>query len=126
MRVIVTGSRDWEDDKPIHDALSSLPPDTVVLHGGARGADAAAGRIARGLGLEVHTYPAQWSRYGRAAGYLRNQEMLDSAPVDLVLAFPLPQSRGTWDMVERAKVAGVRVEVWEGGGFERTVYGAGL
>ena len=113
MKVIVTGSRDWVDPQPIREALSALPPDTVVVHGGARGADRVTDSIARKLGLEVRVYVAQWAFFGRSAGFVRNQQMLDvEGPVDLVLAFPLPQSRGTWDMVERAKAAGVEVKVW--------------
>lgn len=110
-RVIVTGSREWDDYAAIEDALASLPKDSVIMEGGARGADGHARFAAKVLGLRVETYPADWDIYGRAAGSIRNQKMLD-AGADLVLAFPLPGSRGTWDMVRRAERAGIEVRVW--------------
>ncbi len=74
------------------------------------------GVVAAGLGLSVQAYPAQWHQYGRAAGPLRNQEMLTDAKPDLVLAFHrnLARSRGTADMVRRARAAGVPVRVFTG------------
>jgi hypothetical protein len=58
-------------------------------------------------------YPAQWHKYGRAAGPIRNQQMLAEGKPDLVLAFhdDIDGSRGTKDMVNRARRAGVKVEV---------------
>jgi len=50
---------------------------------------------------------AKWSKHGRAAGPIRNQEMIDECKPDLVVAFP--GGRGTADMVRRAKAAGIRV-----------------
>lgn len=62
--------------------------------------------MARQLGLAVEVHPADWGRYGKAAGPIRNQEMLESG-IDLVIA--LPGGRGTADMVRRAEGAGVPV-----------------
>ncbi len=61
-----------------------------------------------GLGYTVHPHPANWDQYHRAAGPLRNREMLKEAP-DIVLAFhdDLSQSKGTRDMVNQALKAGV-------------------
>lgn len=118
VRAIVTGSRDWLDEEPIRVALSSLPPGSTVVHGGAGGADYLAGRIARALGLHVEPHPADWRRYGKAAGGLRNAEMVD-AGADLVLAFPLPDSIGTWDLVRKAKAAGIETRVWGEDGTRR-------
>lgn len=78
---------------------------TEVVHGDARGADKCAKWAAEEmLGIPCHTHPADWDRYGKAAGSIRNQEMLDKHPdIGMVLAFPLPGSIGTWDMVGRAR-----------------------
>lgn len=115
MKVLVTGSREWRSRTPVLRALLASKA-TVVIHGGARGADGYAKWNARALGIPEREYPADWDRYGRAAGPLRNQEMLDKEhlpeePIDLVLAFPLEGSIGTWDMVKRAEQAGIAVKV---------------
>lgn len=115
MRVLVCGDRHWADADKIRQRLERLPEGNVtVVEGMAPGADTL-GRIeAEKLGLRVESFPANWGRYGRAAGPIRNQEMLDSSP-DLVLAFhsDLSQSKGTKDMVKRARAKGVEVEVFE-------------
>ena len=77
----------------------------------AGGADKIAGEIATVFGLKVIPYPANWSAYGKAAGCVRNQLMLDREHPDEVWAFheDLENSKGTKDMVERAEQAGIKV-----------------
>lgn len=113
MKVLVTGSRDWTDEAVIHQALSSLPAGSSVIHGAARGADTIADRVAKSLGFAVRSYPADWPKYGKPAGMIRNREMLEKERPDLVLAFPMPGSKGTWGMVRIARVAGVTVRIFE-------------
>jgi hypothetical protein len=108
MRVLVCGGRDWRDAGAIRRILTQMIPH-VVITGGCRGADALAAEIAQDLGLGVKVIEADWEQYGRAAGPIRNQLMIDEGKPDLVIAFP--GGRGTADMVSRAKAAGVRV--WE-------------
>jgi hypothetical protein len=94
--------------------LRQVWPEVTLVHGGARGADSQAGQIGREVGLEVEVFEAEWDRYGRSAGFKRNQAMLDSG-VDLVWAFvdkPLEDSRGTAHMVRIAREAGVQVRVF--------------
>ena len=115
-RVLVCGSREWLAPAPIVRALRGLAedhPDLIVIHGGARGADKLAGGAALFLGLDVIEVPAKWREYGRAAGPIRNQEMLEMRP-DLVLAFHerMDLGKGTRDMVNRATKAGIPVEVF--------------
>lgn len=113
MKVLVCGSRDWDDYDAVHGALASLVAERgqfVVMHGGARGADRLAGSAAARLGLEVREYPANWKRHGRRAGYLRNEEMLAACP-DLVVAFHKDGSRGTAHMISVARKAGIEVIV---------------
>ena len=110
MRVIVCGGRDYTDSDAIHERLTQLQavePMAVIIHGAAPGADLLAGHIAGTLGYRVEAHPADWTRHGKAAGPIRNQEMLN-AGADLVIAFP--GGRGTKDMINRAERAGVRVE----------------
>lgn len=79
---------------------------SVVIQGGARGADALAAKWADHNGVPLVTYPPLWSR-GRKAGPERNAFMLMDSRPDLVIAFP--GGRGTADMVSRAKAAGIEV-----------------
>ena len=110
-RIIVCGGRDWSDLETIASVLIRYDPVKVtIIQGEARGADYIAKNIALSLGFSVEGYYADWKRLGKSAGPERNKEMLDSG-TDLVIAFPDPTSRGTWDMVRRAMAAGVEVEV---------------
>lgn len=59
----------------------------------------------------VEPYPAQWHRHGRKAGPIRNQEMVDSG-AEICLAFPSPSSKGTWDCLKRAALAGIPGRVY--------------
>lgn len=115
-RVLVCGSRTWTDAATIARVLGELPEGTTIIHGAGRGADYLAGVEAEGYGFRVEEYPADWARHGRRAGPLRNQRMLDEGRPDRVIAFRMPgPSRGTDDMVRRARAAGLPVEVIEEG-----------
>jgi hypothetical protein len=110
MRVLVCGSRSWADEAAIQRALEELlPRPATIIHGGARGADQLAGRIAARLGYAVEVYVADWRRGGRA-GPERNRRMLDSKP-DLVLAFWDGQSRGTAHTIAEARHRNIPVAV---------------
>ena len=111
MRVLVCGDRNWKESDPIRVFLCSLPKDSVVIHGAARGADSVAGKIAEAIGLRVETYPANWNKFGKAAGHIRNKEMLDTGKPDMVVYFHrnLKESKGTRNMVQQSVAAGLPV-----------------
>ncbi len=113
MLVLVTGSRTFTNKSLIELAFDELyPPDEVTLiHGDCRGADKLAASIALEYGFEVQAYPADWKKYGRAAGPIRNRLMLDQNP-DIVLAFPLPGSKGTKNCIRQAEKRGFTVKVY--------------
>lgn len=111
MRAIVCGSRRWDDCDAVEKALRDNGV-RVVIHGGALGADLLADAVARKRGIPLVVYPALWPVFGKAAGPIRNQFMLEDSRPDIVLAFPLPGGKGTEDMIRRAKKAGVRVVVY--------------
>ena len=114
MLILVCGDRNWIDYRPIKRELSKYNPKTdVIMHGDARGADRISGQVAMALGFPVRPFPANWNRFGKAAGPIRNQQMLDERP-DLVLAFHpnIEQSKGTGHMVRIARLKGVKVEVF--------------
>jgi hypothetical protein len=78
---------------------------SVVIHGGANGADEWADKWAADRIVPQHSFKADWKAHGRAAGPIRNQRMIDEGKPDLVIAFP--GGRGTADMVRRAQAAGI-------------------
>jgi len=111
MRILVCGDRHWTDEKAIRRELGAMFTGSTVIHGACRGADAIAGKVARELGFAVEEYPADWDKYGRAAGPIRNRQMIKEGNPDLVIAFhpDLSKSKGTADMCSAAKQAGVPV-----------------
>jgi YspA, cpYpsA-related SLOG family len=107
MRVLVCGGRNYNDRAAVFRMLDALAPSVVITGGCPTGADMHADRWTYERGVQIEHHPADWERYGRAAGPIRNQAMLNEARPDLVLAFP--GGKGTADMVKRAEVAGVAV-----------------
>lgn len=96
--VLITGSRRWHSFTVVRNTLKQLREllgEFTVVQGGARGADLYAALAARVLDLpDPITIPAQWDRYGRAAGPVRNIEMLEMKPA-YVLGFWVHGSVGT-------------------------------
>jgi len=112
MRVIVCGGRDYQDyDKVIRcmDALHRKHGVTLVIEGGANGADAHGGIWADNNQIPRCTMRANWEKQDNDAEPIRNQNMLDLLFPDCVVAFP--GGKGTANMVRKAKAAGVNV--WE-------------
>lgn len=110
MKVLVCGGRHYDDEEFVFsflDQLDKKTPITAVVHGDASGADTLAKRWARSSGIISIAYPADWKRYGRPAGPIRNQQMLDEESPDLVVAFP--GGEGTAGMVRISREAGVTV-----------------
>lgn len=109
-RAIFCGSREWGGGfGPIRRAIESLPKGTIVVHGGARGADRMAGGVAVKMGLPVEIHEPLWNEEGKAAGYRRNERMLGLPNVREVHAFRRAkpgESRGTDHMVGIAREAG--------------------
>jgi hypothetical protein len=99
MRVLICGGRAF-DDLPFFDStmdkLHERHRFSVVVHGGASGADAMAHFWAGFNSLPIEVYHADWKRHGKA---------------DLVVAFP--GGRGTADMLRRARAAGIAAHSFE-------------
>ena len=72
-RVLICGSRDYTNRVQISVIVSCLPPGTTIIEGGARGADALAKQVAGFQGLPLEEYPANWEKFGVAAGPIRNK-----------------------------------------------------
>lgn len=115
MRVLVCGSRTWESRAAVEVLLDGLLAryETIVLIEGCapKGADLFAHEFER-PGLEHEHFPADWVKYKKGAGRVRNQQMIDEGKPELVVAFTeQPRTSGTNDMVCRAKLADVPVWV---------------
>lgn len=117
---LITGSRDWRADYVIthalHDAWSAagkpLPEEVTLVTGKCpTGADYLAGVLAIKAGWTIEPHPADWEKYGRRAGFVRNAEMVDLG-ADLVLAFIRNDSKGATMTVKLAKKAGLPMVVW--------------
>ena len=109
MKVLVCGGRDFNDQPFLYGVLDSFGfgPITTIIHGAARGADSMAGKWARDRKIPELVFPADWNLYGKQAGPIRNQQMLDQGQPDIVVAFP--GGRGTAHMISIASKAGVIV-----------------
>lgn len=117
-RLLVTGSRYWDDIATIELALqyfrSLWGDDMVVVHGHCpTGADAIADVAARRMGIEVERHPADWDKHGKAAGPIRNREMCELG-ADMCIAFPKGSSVGTRGCMELAEAHGIEVITTEG------------
>ncbi len=112
MKILICGDRNWSNYWVIYDVLSKLDRTSLIIHGAAKGADTIAGTIAGALNFTVLPVPAEWDKYGKAAGPIRNKKMLDMKP-DLVIAFHnnLEESRGTKNTIEQAKKLNIETQV---------------
>lgn len=118
-RMLVTGSRAWTNDKAVEVLILQTwqahnEPSEVILVSGAcpTGADAMAEAVATGWGWTVERHPADWVRYGKRAGFIRNQEMVDLG-ADVCLAFILNKSKGASMTRKIAEKAGIPTNVLE-------------
>jgi hypothetical protein len=108
MKILVCGGRDYDKHKRIASVLGLFDElDPIIIHGAAKGADTLAAKWAQWKGFKAIAFPADWEKNGKAAGPIRNQQMLDEGKPDVVVAFG--GNRGTNDMVRRAKAAEIPV-----------------
>lgn len=115
MRLLVCGGRDFQDVEfaiTILDGIHKSKQVTTLIAGGARGADTIAEAWADELGIEKEIYPItneDWRTYGKRAGILRNEQMLNEGKPDGVMAFP--GGRGTAHMVKISDLP--HIEAWQ-------------
>lgn len=113
-KLIVAGGRDfadrdvcWREILAMQERLAGYQ--LSIVSGMARGADRLGFEVAKKEGIPVHMFPADWDRYGKSAGYRRNEEMARFA--DGLLAFWNKSSRGTAHMIETMNRAGKPVHI---------------
>lgn len=105
-RYLICGGRDFANEPMLDRALSALilhPKESVIIHGGATGADIMAAAWGERRGASVYAVPANWKDHGKAAGPVRNAIMLRDFYPDVVIAFP--GGNGTDDMIDKARKA---------------------
>jgi hypothetical protein len=110
MKVLVCGGRNFLNMQMVNDVLGAYHlecPITLLVEGGARGADRLARNWAAINNVQWVTYKADWDTFGKSAGVIRNIQMLETERPDIVFAFP--GGKGTQHMVSIAKKKGVQV-----------------
>lgn len=108
MKAIVCGDRYWTNQDRIQKVLQQLEV-TKIIQGECKGADLLAKNVAIKLDWSIESFPANWSKYGKSAGPIRNKAMLFSKP-DIVVAFHnnIEISKGTINMLNQAKAAKIQ------------------
>lgn len=103
MKVLVCGGRNYSDEQAVFDFLDTFNDQiTSVVVGGAQGVDGMAAKWALKNLKDVYIYVAEWEKYGKRAGPIRNAKMLEKHPdIEHIIAFP--GGRGTADMVRQGK-----------------------
>lgn len=115
-KVLITGSRDWRDKLAIATVIykeyASADGDLLVIHGDHHaGVDAMAEDICYSAGILTAKVSARWGKLGKKAVPQRNACMVGLAP-DVCYAFPLQDSVGTWDTVNKCRAANVPVLIY--------------
>lgn len=114
MRLIIAGGRDFNDYGLLQDEVNrfiGIETDVTIISGLARGADSLGCQYAADNGLTVEGFAAEWGKFGRAAGPIRNKLMAKSA--DHLIAFWDGESSGTMHMIDYADKMGLKVKVVE-------------
>lgn len=129
MRVLVCGSRHFNNYQLLEETLDGLKTINTIIHGMAKGADSLGGEYAKIRGIPVLEFPALWNKYGNRAGPIRNAQMLKEGQPDLVVAFlyhvgvqevlyglsDSQYNRGTKNMIKQAQDAGIQTLVVDNG-----------
>lgn len=112
-KVIIAGGRDFYDHellgRTMDNLLSNITDEIQVVCGMARGADSVGDVYAAEKDYSVKYFPAEWDKYGKSAGYRRNEQMAEYA--DALVAFWDGKSKGTKHMIETARKHGLKVRV---------------
>jgi len=107
MKLAIVGGRDFNDYALLADTIFNIlcPLEfiTEIISGGAKGADTLGENFAENNDIICVRYVPEWKKYGKSAGFIRNQTIVDNC--DMVLAFWDGKSRGTADTIEKAKRA---------------------
>ena len=117
MKVLVCGDRNWNNYNVMYSILKDINP-SLIIEGECKGADLMAKNIAKKLNIKVLSFKAEWNKYGKRAGPIRNMKMINEGNPDIVIAFHnnISKSKGTKDCLIKAKRKGIYtclVEMYE-------------
>lgn len=116
--VLISGKRDFENYERfcriLDESLKDISDDIEIVEGGARGTDALAKHYANTHGIQYREFPALWDINGRAAGPMRNSEMVKfvSDKDSKAIFFWDGKSKGTGDCLKKARKAGIICDVY--------------
>jgi len=111
-KVIIAGSRDFDDYNLLRNTMDKLlvnKTQVTIISGTARGADRLGEQYAQERGYNLLRFPADWDKYGKKAGYIRNKEMARAA--DACVVFWNGQSKGSKHMIDIAKKHGLQLRI---------------
>ena len=112
MRVVIAGCRHIDSSYIVDAAIRGSGLEiTKIISGGARGIDTVAKEWATRNKISFEEYKADWDKYGKRAGPIRNRKMAENA--DALIAIWDGKSRGTGNMIETAYELGLKVFVFE-------------
>ena len=112
MKVIIAGGRNFCDYKKLCQVCNkalSKQKQIEIVSGTAKGADKLGEQYAINNGYEIKQFPADWDKYGKSAGYKRNEQMAKYA--DALIAFWDGKSKGTRHMIDLAKRYELKVKI---------------
>lgn len=114
-KVIVAGSRGFSNYKLLKETCNNIlrekknTHNVIIVSGHAKGADLAGEQYANEEKLDLEIFPADWKKYGKSAGFRRNEQMAEFA--DALIAFWDGKSNGTKHMIDIATEKGMNVRV---------------
>lgn len=108
MKLAIVGGRDFDGYEKLEDVMNFFRVEDfqevgVIISGGAKGADSLGERYAENWQIPIKRFLPDWNKFGRSAGFRRNQQIVDAC--DMVLAFWDGKSRGTKDTIDKARIA---------------------
>jgi len=106
IKIAIVGSREFNNYQLFREMLLSLLPNETVMivSGGAKGTDSLAERFANEYSIPFCKFPANWEKYGKSAGVIRNKQITEFS--DRVYAFWDNESKGTKNTIELFKSLG--------------------
>ena len=114
-KVVIAGSRGFSNYKLLYEKCNDIlrekskTHNIIVVSGHAKGADTLAEKYANDKGFDLEIYPADWKKFGKAAGFKRNEKMAEFA--DGLIAFWDGKSHGTQHMIKIAGEKGINTRV---------------
>ena len=110
LKVVFTGDRNWSDIKRVKQIFRSIPKDSIIIVGDAKGLDYFVEKIASEANMKVIVYKAEWDKYGLKAGPIRNRLMINENQPDLIIGFhnDIKSSKGTLHTLNYGKLKGIK------------------